>query len=530
MNEGPPGIVSPAGGTEEGREISDHPIYVLRSKTGQTELTQGEVLVGRSRSCQVVLRDPSVSRSHALINVSGRAVSVKDLASSNGTFVNGKRVEGEQELRAGDELTFGESALQLEELSTEEDYSFAGLLEELEGEESGVPGGIAAGDVLETIQPRHTGDRAAAGPGPAKEEEEEVLVADGGLPEPVFEPLLEELDRLGADDEEGEDTPSPSSSPSSSATAPAPPELAIEMTPEPEPELSLKMPEPARPPGPPSPAPRPPSPRPPAPQPPPPRPPEPQTPPREEPPPEPAPPVPPRRPPTSHTDVSDIAPALGEASLLEVVDRLRPYEGGEASGTSPTVSPRAPQQDTGPEDDTGELLPSLEDLDALTSPAPPSRSSPAASSGAAAVYRDRMPSPKAKGGPAPAGFGIRLVAGLMDLLLVMLVAGGVSLLAGGPWQQEGGTLLGTVGFGMSLVIHVFGWTLFGTSPGKRLFGLYVCPVGGSPGLGAGRALLRYLGYGVTACSLGLGFLMVAFTPGRRALHDVIAGTFVTRED
>ncbi|MCB1033116.1 MAG: FHA domain-containing protein, partial [Acidobacteria bacterium] len=72
----------------EGVEISDRPRFVLRSKQGSFELSEGESLVGRSRNCQVVVRDPSVSRSHALLTFRDGVVRVKDLSSSNGTYVN----------------------------------------------------------------------------------------------------------------------------------------------------------------------------------------------------------------------------------------------------------------------------------------------------------------------------------------------------------------------------------------------------------------------------------------------------------
>ena len=49
--------------------------------------------------------------------------------------------------------------------------------------------------------------------------------------------------------------------------------------------------------------------------------------------------------------------------------------------------------------------------------------------------------------------------------------------------------------------------------------------GGGP-LGPGRAALRFLGYLLSAASLGVGFLMIAFTGS--GLHDRIAGTRVVR--
>lgn len=72
-----------------------------------------EMLIGRSRSCDIVLDDPTVSRRHArLIHRDGRWV-LQDLASTNGTHLNGRRI-GRCELRVGDLLLLGSSALQVD--------------------------------------------------------------------------------------------------------------------------------------------------------------------------------------------------------------------------------------------------------------------------------------------------------------------------------------------------------------------------------------------------------------------------------
>jgi hypothetical protein len=73
----------------------------------------GELLIGRSRSCDIVLEDPNVSRRHArLIHRDGRWV-LQDLASTNGTHLNGRRV-GRCELRVGDLLLLGNTCLQVD--------------------------------------------------------------------------------------------------------------------------------------------------------------------------------------------------------------------------------------------------------------------------------------------------------------------------------------------------------------------------------------------------------------------------------
>jgi hypothetical protein len=77
---------------------------------GRTELlpAAGGVL-GRSRDCDVVIDDANVSRHHAEIRPSGGAWTVRDLGSTNGVKVNGRRIDPErpQSLRSGDTLELG---------------------------------------------------------------------------------------------------------------------------------------------------------------------------------------------------------------------------------------------------------------------------------------------------------------------------------------------------------------------------------------------------------------------------------------
>ena len=75
----------------------------------------GEILVGREPSCQIVFKSEQyamVSRRHAAIAPSvspdGRiCFTLCDLSSSNGTYLNGKRLWGCQELQVGDRIIFG---------------------------------------------------------------------------------------------------------------------------------------------------------------------------------------------------------------------------------------------------------------------------------------------------------------------------------------------------------------------------------------------------------------------------------------
>ena len=69
-------------------------------------VTSGHVLLGRSSACQLVFADDTVSRRHAELRIVEGRWMLRDLGSSNGTWVNGRRVV-EAEVTAGDEIVLG---------------------------------------------------------------------------------------------------------------------------------------------------------------------------------------------------------------------------------------------------------------------------------------------------------------------------------------------------------------------------------------------------------------------------------------
>lgn len=75
-------------------------------------LPPGQVtVIGRGADADLTLEDPRISRRHARITTNSKGVPVlEDLGSSNGTFVNGSRIQ-RQELKEGDTLQFGSAAI-----------------------------------------------------------------------------------------------------------------------------------------------------------------------------------------------------------------------------------------------------------------------------------------------------------------------------------------------------------------------------------------------------------------------------------
>jgi len=68
----------------------------------------GGALVGRSRECDVVLSDANVSRRHAEVLPGAAGTwTISDLGSTNGVLVNGRRIDGAEQLHAGDRIALG---------------------------------------------------------------------------------------------------------------------------------------------------------------------------------------------------------------------------------------------------------------------------------------------------------------------------------------------------------------------------------------------------------------------------------------
>jgi hypothetical protein len=71
-------------------------------------------VIGRSRDCDIVLSDSNVSRRHAEIELGDQGWTVRDLGSTNGILVNGRRAEGSVPLHGGDRIELGTSQLLFE--------------------------------------------------------------------------------------------------------------------------------------------------------------------------------------------------------------------------------------------------------------------------------------------------------------------------------------------------------------------------------------------------------------------------------
>ena len=88
------------------------------------QLQQERITIGRDASNQIVLSDPSVSHVHAEISHHGKLYSIRDLASTNGIYVNGERLT-QGNLRNKDRIRLGDTTFVY--LENSDDYPGAGV-------------------------------------------------------------------------------------------------------------------------------------------------------------------------------------------------------------------------------------------------------------------------------------------------------------------------------------------------------------------------------------------------------------------
>lgn len=73
------------------------------------DLNKDILSLGRDITNDIVINDPEVSRHHLRITRSADGISIEDLGSTNGTFINGQRLSGVRALNRGDIIGLGET-------------------------------------------------------------------------------------------------------------------------------------------------------------------------------------------------------------------------------------------------------------------------------------------------------------------------------------------------------------------------------------------------------------------------------------
>jgi uncharacterized RDD family membrane protein YckC len=121
-----------------------------------------------------------------------------------------------------------------------------------------------------------------------------------------------------------------------------------------------------------------------------------------------------------------------------------------------------------------------------------------------------------------AGFWIRLLATLVDAIPLTVISVLVQLVTE---DIATGVVLRVL---LSATYTIGFWVAAdGATPGKMAMGIKIMRTNGEP-MGVATALLRYVGYAVSAAVFLLGFALIGVAPQKRGLHDYMAQTVVVR--
>ncbi len=153
--------------------------------------------------------------------------------------------------------------------------------------------------------------------------------------------------------------------------------------------------------------------------------------------------------------------------------------------------------------------------------------------------------PTIRAGPAPglayAGFWIRFASYLIDVIPIWIVVGIIDASAGvGTTCSSNGNGVTVCTNGVVIVgswvawlvlgvYWVLTWSLLGASLGQKALGMRVVNAANGQRIDIGKAVLRYVGFVISAIPLTLGLIWAGFDARKQGWHDKIAGTFVVRQ-
>lgn len=72
-----------------------------------------ELIIGRADKCHIKIEDPYASQVHARVYPKGDSFMVEDLGSTNGTYVNRRRISSALGLQRGDQIKIGKTVMEL---------------------------------------------------------------------------------------------------------------------------------------------------------------------------------------------------------------------------------------------------------------------------------------------------------------------------------------------------------------------------------------------------------------------------------
>jgi len=133
-----------------------------------------------------------------------------------------------------------------------------------------------------------------------------------------------------------------------------------------------------------------------------------------------------------------------------------------------------------------------------------------------------------------AGFWIRLLASILDSILLLMVSVPLLLWFYGPEvffvTESPGLAYDIINIVLPIIAFLVFWQYRAATPGKIMVGIYIVDAEtlGKPPFD--RLILRYIGYYVSLLPLCLGFLWIGFDKRKQGFHDKIARTLVIRKE
>jgi hypothetical protein len=101
---------------ESGLRAKRRFIPVLRQGIAEVRLDRPSMTIGRSAACELQLTSALVSRRHARLTLTNLGVTIEDLGSRNGVYVNSVRVIGSARLKPGDRVAVGDEVMHFGEI------------------------------------------------------------------------------------------------------------------------------------------------------------------------------------------------------------------------------------------------------------------------------------------------------------------------------------------------------------------------------------------------------------------------------
>lgn len=95
------------------KKVPRKAIIVQGDGRGKTFDLGDELIIGRADKCHVIVNDSYASQIHARVFAKGDTFVVEDLGSTNGTYLNRKRITAPVELQRGDQIKIGKTVLEM---------------------------------------------------------------------------------------------------------------------------------------------------------------------------------------------------------------------------------------------------------------------------------------------------------------------------------------------------------------------------------------------------------------------------------